>query len=319
MLAFDDPQAHGISLSLAESTPLATALAHSLARRAQVRVLTLKGPQAAADGLRPPRPSYDVDLLIDPTQLDQYMGVLAQVGWEARPTSGFPVLLSPHSVSLTHPGWSVDIDLHWNWPGYLSPDASVFEELWSNRRTEILAGAPVTVTGMADSALILALHVLRESSNLTSVQRRAREYDYLVEFVNRDPALRAAIPERARLLHAERTAEPFLSALGFETPQPQPLTPESERQLREWRLHQGADHAVAGWVHQIRQAPLWLKPVVAWQAVFPSPAALRAIDPFIGDGALELSRGWWRRTRRGLRTARSASRSLQSIEQENAS
>ncbi|MBP1326235.1 hypothetical protein JOF28_001467 [Leucobacter exalbidus] len=311
LMAYDDPRALGTSLSLEEAVPLVTAFAGQLAARHGVRMLVLKGPQAAADGLRGPRSSYDADLLVDPSQLDLFVEALGRAGWTTRPAPGFPMLLPPHSVSLSHPGWSVDIDLHWNWPGFLMLEADAFEILWNRRRRVQLAGAPIDVPSRADAALILALHVLRESRNLTQVRRRAAEYQFLVEAVNADPSTRALVRDYARELNAEQTANPFLRALGFTDFEQPSADAEYDQHLQAWLLHQASDHAVAGWVHELSRAPLWRKPLVAVHAVFPSPQALRAADPFIGAGPWQLARGWWRRTRRGLRTAASARKALQ--------
>ena len=315
-MAYDDPQGVGVTLSLHEATPLATALVARIAAMHDVRLLTLKGPYTAEEGLRPQRASYDVDLLLHPHDADRFIASLARLGWQQRPRPNFPTLLPPHSASLIHPGWPVDLDVHWNWPGFLVSDAEAFETLWATHRTVTLAGAEIRVPSRADSALILALHVLRESKNLTQVQRRRAEYEFLLDAVRAEPETQAQIVASASQLQAVRTAQPFLAELSvdgvpelIEAAVAEPMGDAGHRFI-EWQRHQASDHAVAGWVHQLSNTPLWRKPAVIWRATFPSPHDLRAIDPLIGDGALSLMRGWWRRTRRGFSTARAARKTL---------
>ena len=55
-------------LALDEAVPLAHALVDRVAVDHDVRVLFIKGPAAAGQGLRPARPSVDVDVLVDPSR-----------------------------------------------------------------------------------------------------------------------------------------------------------------------------------------------------------------------------------------------------------
>lgn len=295
----------GPRVSNADAVPLATALVEHVARRAGIRTLALKGPLAYDSGLRPPRASTDVDVLVSPNEADALITALESHGWTARPWPQFPTLLPPHSRSLLNPQWAIDIDVHFNWPGFLAPPDEVFDTLWARRREMTLAETPVTTTGLADTALILALHILREAPQTWEHGQAIPAYDDLVERVTAQEGLAAEIRAVAADTGAEQTARPFLQSLGFEVPETEP-----DDALHAWHLHGASVHPVSGWLNELARVPLRQRPAIVWRAMFPSASDLRAIDPTGGDGPWSTVRRWWRRLKRGIRTAPSALRTL---------
>ncbi|QHC60068.1 nucleotidyltransferase family protein [Rathayibacter sp. VKM Ac-2760] len=216
-----------------EAVPLLTAFVHRRAESAGLRALVLKGPIADADGLRPPRASGDVDVLVPPTELAALLALLAEDGWTARPWPDGPTLAEKHSRSYRHPDWPVDIDVHWRWPGFLVPPAEAFESLWARRRTVEIAGRPVAAIGVVDMALVLALHSLRDAWQITDPRHTGpSDYELLVEAVAARSALHAPLGRVAESLGAVPTAAPFLSALGIEAR----AGDAPAEELRAWRL-----------------------------------------------------------------------------------
>lgn len=286
-------------LFLDDAVRLATALSQHVARDAGIRTLVIKGPLAADQGLREPRVSSDVDLLVDPARFDDLLAAFGRYGWIARPSAAFPILLGLHSRTLVHPRWNCDIDVHHYWPGFLGEPGEVFEHLWGRRQALPIAKVPVDSTGTVDSALVLALHWLREAGHTEASSRKMHDYRYLIAQVQQDPALIDAVMASAVDADAVQTARPFLTELGFDVAEER----NPSEALRRWNLNVHARHRMTGWMLQLREASVWQKPGVIMRAVFPSASDLRAIDPQIGDGRAAVVAGWWRRFARGVRSA----------------
>lgn len=286
-------------LRLEDAVALAAGLSQHIAQQAGIRVLVIKGALAAEIGLREPRVSHDVDLLVEPDRFDDLLTAFAQYGWLPRPAPDFPILLDLHSRTLVHAQWNCDIDVHHYWPGFLGDPGQAFEHLWQRRQTMPVANVPVETTGAADSALVLALHSLREAGHTAAGSRKMSDYRYLLDRVRADEALAEAVLASAVDTDATQTARPFLNALGFGIPEEQN---PSER-LRRWNLNVHARHRMTGWMLELRETSMWQKPRVILRAVFPSAQELRAIDPAIGDGRRSVAAGWWRRFVRGVRLA----------------
>ena len=154
---------------MSEAVPLAHALVARLAELEGVRILFIKGPTAVALGARPPRPSTDVDVLCEPGGLEKLGPALERCGWRRRvPKSSVHELehaskyLFEHSVHYIHDEWPCDLDIHFNFPGFLAPDDVVFEELWRRHTTVEVANWPVPCADLLGQAAIVALHALRD-------------------------------------------------------------------------------------------------------------------------------------------------------------
>lgn len=192
---------------LAPSTLLLTAAVARLAAFEGVRVLIIKGVAATEYNLRLPRASSDVDVIVSPDDYEAFVATLEVRGWVRRAhdpdTETFPV----HSVSVYHPHWAADIDVHFRYPG-LEEDADVvFERLWAQRTTYWCGNQPVLIPGLADAILIGAVHSIR---SLWAANHRA-EFSYLVKRCRHmDIDL---LVGRARELGALATSRPFLERL----------------------------------------------------------------------------------------------------------
>ena len=156
-------------LRMSEAVPLAHALVARLAELEGVRILFIKGPTAVALGARPPRPSTDVDVLCEAGGLERLGPALERCRWRRRVPEGAGQELKyaarylfEHSVHFIHDEWPCDLDIHYNFPGFLAPDEVVFEELWRRRTSVEVAHWPVPCADLLGQSAIVALHGLRD-------------------------------------------------------------------------------------------------------------------------------------------------------------
>lgn len=149
-----------LSLTLEESIALLTAQSHFWAHRAGIDVLVLKGPLAVEAGLRPSRPSADVDILLRPSDAAIFDRILSDLGWLPRPHDDSSAFMY-HSESYYHRSWSVDIDVHHEFPGFEEEPEAVFDYMWNRRCNAVIAGVTVEVPDLPAMATIQALHALR--------------------------------------------------------------------------------------------------------------------------------------------------------------
>lgn len=125
---------------------------------AGVRVLVIKGAPLAMAGLRSPRESGDVDLLVAPAEATDAALALVSAGFEVASPVTVWSRLSSHSTTYVSPHWSLAVDLHYEYPGFGVDDASAFEWLWSRRVRLPMAGLVVSVPSVGDSAVMIVLH-----------------------------------------------------------------------------------------------------------------------------------------------------------------
>ncbi|TQJ30877.1 nucleotidyltransferase family protein [Microbacterium sp. SLBN-146] len=210
---------------------VALQLAHAVVRHAadlsDARIVVVKGLAAARIGMREAWRGADVDVMAEPTRFDALIGALNGMGWHARPADDDELAFPPHSLSLTHPHWPCDLDVHFRFPGFERPDADVFEALWAHRVEAEVADGRVWVTDEIDTVLTLALHDLRNPR----VSRHRADLVALSRHVA--PIEPRALIERAEELGALACARPFLEPLlttglaeGVQWREPS----------REWRL-----------------------------------------------------------------------------------
>ncbi|MGP9659994.1 nucleotidyltransferase family protein [Arthrobacter sp. AOP36-C1-22] len=146
-----------------ESVLLSGALVARICEDLQIRILFVKGPVAAQMGVRAPGDSGDIDLLVEPGSTQTVVEGLAIRGWQLR-SSEDNVAHPIHSVTMFHPRWPTDIDIHFSFPGIEAPAASYFPMLWEHRQVFGIAGRPVFGLDLAGATIIQALHALRASS-----------------------------------------------------------------------------------------------------------------------------------------------------------
>ncbi|PJJ65650.1 nucleotidyltransferase family protein [Compostimonas suwonensis] len=287
-----------VLLQRGEAVELAHALIDRVARARGIRALFIKGPSLALHGLRPPRVSADVDVLVDPLRFDELFDALVSLGWSERPSTFASRAFTTHSRTLVADGWPCDIDAHHRFPGFLADPAVVFEALWRRRTTMRLAGVRCEVPDRAGSILILALHSLRSS---TAVPRHRGELDHLIGAVG--PALseteRADLAELALETGSVATLDSVLPALGVDAR----ATPEelAAPEALEWRRRVAAGAPITHhWLSAVMDAPWRGRPRLLLHALWPSAHDLRLDHPDIAPGSLALLRARWQRLGRGL-------------------
>ena len=133
----DFPALGSESLSLGKSTSLLHGVVQRVSSDVGARVLFIKGPVLTSQGLRELHPSVDVDVLVDPTRVDDLLEALATLGGAVQPPGAF--ILPLHSTTLRNPRWGCELDVHNRFPGFLADPSDVFEALWERRTTVRIA------------------------------------------------------------------------------------------------------------------------------------------------------------------------------------
>lgn len=284
-------------LHLDHAVPLVYAWCAERARSSGIRALAIKGPFLAQLGLRPPKISGDVDVLVHPDDLPGFLPVLAVEGWSplADDTVEYPTEM--HSITLVHEYWPCSLDLHRFWQGYLAEPGAVFDELWAGSVELSVAGSmTVRTPGFVDSALMYVLNELRSAPRPLLPHIVAATAERLrAELGDRAGAELFA---RAKRLGAEYSADILLAELGVELAPPE--TP-SER-LIEWRLWTlGEASHTARWMHHLSTSPWYRKPIVLLRALAVTPSQLRAFRPDMQPGIRSYVSVWWARLRKGAR------------------
>lgn len=276
----------------AEAAPLVHVLCERVAQTSRTRVLAIKGPVVAMQGLRAPRTSADVDVLVHPDDLTTFVEHMRAAGWHDATETTAPRLVRAHSVNLLHDHWPVGIDVHHHFPGFLAPDAEVFDALWARRRAYVMAGARVTAADPVSMVAVVGLHLLRHDDG-TSAR--------LDDLVGRAEAVLGpedldALLQLARDTDSVVPLRPILLRLGLRRAATIETTHPVE--LASWYDRAGAPPGSV-WGRQLSRTPWWRWPQVVWHAV-------RLTDDEIatyhggGDTRRELARARRRRLRRGF-------------------
>ena len=193
-------------LRLDEADELLAAWVCARADSHGIRVLVIKGRPLADDGLRAPRVSSDVDLLVEPARFDEYCALLVDAGWEEFPSTYAAAHFTLHSLTYRKSGWPNSLDVHSDFPGFLHEPDVAFEALWATRRTTPFAHRRCPVPSRAGNALILGLHSLR------GTHRQPRHADELAQ-LERATFTPAERRELASLAAATGAAEPLRGLL----------------------------------------------------------------------------------------------------------
>jgi hypothetical protein len=284
-----------------EAVLLAHALVARLADGAGARVLFIKGPTAVALGVRPDRPSTDVDVLVEPPAFESLCVALESAGWVLRAPIGSlrhaGDLAFDHSAHYIHRDWPCDLDVHYNFPGFLAPAQQVFDALWERRTTVEVAGQDVPTPDAVGQALVVGLLALRDP-------RRPQSLDDLehvagaIEGAPGDDSV-TAVAELARATGSAQTAEPLLTRLGV------PAEPtghaELTAQLVAWRRRQEFSEAAGSlWLIAFSEAPWHRRPGILLRAAFPPREALLSSHLAAGASRSQVARLHLRRLRRGV-------------------
>ncbi|WP_062521693.1 nucleotidyltransferase family protein [Demequina silvatica] len=290
------------ALATADAVPLAHALAVEVARRAGIRVLVIKGPSAAAHGLRAERVSADADVMVSPDGFGTYVEALQRYGWHERPAGDGIGPKAIHSVTLIHDAWPCDIDAHVQFPGFLAQQQQqVFDELWSRRQPLTLAGVEIDMVDRSGAILIAALHALRTPAQ---TPRHAAEIRRLVDEVlpGLDDHDRADVVALAIAAGAADTARPVLERLGVDLPTATPYG--ADPALDAWRARVGGrGETTAQWMILIGRTRWRAKPGMVARMIWPREAEFRRVHPEVPPGRGSAIHGRWARIVRGLRAA----------------
>lgn len=266
-----------VEFRLDEAVQLATALAAYTAERHGIRALIIKGEATSRYGLREQRVSSDVDVLVDPERFDDFCAAIKAAGWRSRRQTLIGEEWSPHSVSYVNQRWPCDIDVHRFFPGLLADPHDAFEALWLSRREMVFAGRSVDVPDRAGSAIILALHSLRDGP---SHPRHSRELDELLKS-SFDQLELTELADLIREVGAEGTLSGVLNPLGLSAHFGEAVETDD---LRAWRSRVEADSTRAYfWLVKLRREPWRRKPHVFLRALWPSRSDLVSGYPDMPD------------------------------------
>ena len=279
-------------LSLGEGVLLGYALVAAVARKNDVRALAIKGPITEHHDLRPPRPSVDVDFLVDPRDARKLRAALEAAGWIYRVNTSVGVI-PQHSFTMHHPTWPCELDLHEYFPGFLADPQVVFDQLWAVSDLVEVAGTRVAAAGKLPMVLVAALHLLRDE------ETNAEEFSALCTRVA--PLLsdeeRTDLAQLATQTGSSETLASLFDALGV------PVRPSraSRKALRLWRTRSHVlDRPSVGWTHSFLTTPVWRWPSLLRRALLLTEGEIRDAYPDLRPGWVGLwtgrGRRWWRGT-----------------------
>ncbi|MDR6864154.1 nucleotidyltransferase family protein [Phycicoccus sp. 3266] len=250
-----------------EAVLLAHALVARVTERTGARALFVKGPTAVALGVRPARPSSDVDVLVDPASFDATCAAMEAAGWQLRTPLGSlryaGEFAFDHSAHYIHPHWPVDVDVHYSFPGFLADPSAAFDALWERRTDVEVAGRPAPTPDRLGQALVVGLHALRDPEKAQSRQDLAHLGAVLA---NLTPADRDALRGLARDTGASGTGAELLRLAGTS---PLPLSPEEEDRLVDWELRRQGHGVGTVWLVELTEAPWRARAAVLGRALVP--------------------------------------------------
>jgi hypothetical protein len=283
-----------VALTPQESIPLLSAWVSRLGQEAGIRLLVIKGPVAALQGLRVERESGDVDVWVEPSRRDDYVERLKSFDWYVL-VNDRPTILPVHAVTMRHDRWACELDVHDRFPGFFADRGEVFDRLWEQRAIETVAGAPVATLSRAANAVVLALHLLRD----LRPGRPREELTHLVGTVGGFTAdERRVVTELIAGCGANETAAPFLREAGLT---PLPATAVPGRDLRDWHLMTNTHGApTVYWVHRLSRTSWWRWPAVLWRSFWMTDEQIRQAEPTRDSSQRSLMGARLRRLRRGL-------------------
>lgn len=185
---------------------LGSALISHICHTHSLRALIIKGPGATYLGVRPPRPSSDIDVLAHPDGFQQLQNILTRYGWNARPFAenlGIP----NHSITLYHEDWPVDIDLHRYYPGVGTSADRAFELLEENSTKCDFAGVVGSIPNKVAASLIQALHALRNERDAHNCGHATEDLSWMGQ--NPDRCSGTELRLLAEKLDATGALEPY--------------------------------------------------------------------------------------------------------------
>lgn len=260
------------ALGTSEARDVLAAMVARVARDARLDLLLIKGPSLSFHGLRAERAWGDVDVLVRPEHVPSVRRLLEESGWTAfNEPSQYPLIALPHAITLIHPRWHTEIDLHTFVPGCYAPAAVTFAELWQDRTSIELAHQLVLCTGRVGSALVAAVNVARTPSHPRSPGELTQWTDAVSRWSDAD---KSSLARLAAECGASDVLVPMFAAVGISSLRQGAMTTAD---WSDWRSRVEARPGRAWWV-SIRRAPLRRKPrQVMWALSFDPEAAARGL------------------------------------------
>lgn len=237
---------------------MAHALVSHIAETANVRAIFIKGPYSERLGVRRSRESADVDVIVLPETITLFTRELRAKGWDLRPSDPDEVAFPKHSVTLFHPNWPNDIDLHFRYPGLDADVYKVFDAMWSASDQTTMAGRAIRVPKMPLAVCITALHALR--TPWTKRSKDELEFLHSMDLSSH----RAEILELARAMGAIPALAPFLRRHFGESVVGSIPLPSDEWRRRILSRSPGAARILA-----ILAVPLKERPLLLWRSLMP--------------------------------------------------
>lgn len=243
-----------IPLTLAEAVPLGTVLLQRLLDDAGIRSLVIKGPAFVELGVRKPKQSNDIDLLIHPDDRDRVAGLLEESGWRSI-SHWFPPALDDviYSVTYAHSSFPASVDVHHYYSGVFAR-AKAFEAMWEQRVSVDMAHAQVVTMPSAHALIFEALNKFKAvgvgqwADVARAVVGGSEEHDL-------DQVRRAAVE-----LGATESAGALISALGG------PPTLHASPKFRRWAREAGRFRSRIYFWRIITRSPQSI-PRVLWQQI----------------------------------------------------
>lgn len=152
-------------IPLAARVELAHAEIQAVARARGVDALLVKGYAADPRLYVRGRVSSDVDVLTRPSHADLLVQALHEYGWNTVSTFRSGSIFQ-HAQTMRHPHWGL-VDIHRSFPGFEMDPEKLFDQLWAQRRTRLVAGYPCDVPRTLEHALIILVHAARSPESLT--------------------------------------------------------------------------------------------------------------------------------------------------------
>lgn len=213
---------------------LGRAAIQTLAGRAGIDLLHIKG-DALDPTVYPDRPAgTDIDVLVRPAQVDAMGAALLASGWRLYSTfeHGSPF---GHAQTYLHDTWGY-LDLHRRFPGIGLDPAAAFTRLWAHRDAIRYAGVACPVPSPAAQAAILVLNAARTN----------RRSDLDAAWTRATPSQRAGIGAEIDALDAR---------LAFDTAFGRLADHRGERDYRLWKAVSQRGGRLEEWWGRVVAAP----------------------------------------------------------------
>lgn len=269
-------------LATSEARDVLAAMVARVAQDARLDLLLIKGPSLSFHGLRAERAWGDVDILVRPDHAGPLRRLLEECGWAAfNEPSLYPLIALPHAITLIHPRWHTEIDLHTFFPGCYADAEETFTQLWQGQTSIELAHQHVPCTGLIGSALIAALNLARAPARARSLTEVEQWNDAVSQWSDAD---KSALAHLAAECRAAEVLEPMFAEVGISPLHRGAMTKDNWTDWRS-RVLRGERKGYGWWV-ALRRAPLRRKPHQLMRAL--------SYDPQAAGGGLPQPTGWSR-------------------------